>query len=58
MFKQVWPLIKHKVKDPGGLLKTIGISDLADGTVGSSSSTGIANFLQSNESDQLLLEIE
>ena len=58
MFKQVWPLIKHKVKDPGGLLKTIGISDLADGTVGTSSSTGIANFLQPNESDQLRLEIE
>jgi hypothetical protein len=32
VFKQVWPLIKHKVKDPGGLLKTIGINDLVDGS--------------------------
>lgn len=23
MFRQVWPLIKHKVKDPDGLLKGI-----------------------------------
>lgn len=23
VFKQVWPLIKHKVKDPNGLLKGI-----------------------------------
>ncbi len=23
VFKQVWPLIKHKVKDPDGLLKGI-----------------------------------
>lgn len=28
VFKQVWPLIKHKVKDPGGLLKNIGLNDL------------------------------
>lgn len=55
VFKQVWPLIKHKVKDPGGLLKTIGINDLVDGT---SSSAGIANFLQPNEADQFRLEIE
>jgi hypothetical protein len=26
VFKQVWPLIKHKVKDPTGLLKNIGLS--------------------------------
>jgi len=31
VFKQVWPLIKHKVKDPSGLLKTIGLSDMASG---------------------------
>lgn len=30
VFKQVWPLIKHKVKDPNGLLKTIGLTDLQD----------------------------
>lgn len=24
----MWPLIKHKVKDPSGLLKTIGLTDL------------------------------
>lgn len=58
VFKQVWPLIKHKVKDPGGLLKTIGISDLVDGTAGTTSSVGIANFLQPNEGDSLRLEIE
>ena len=23
LFKQLWPLIKHKVKDPNGLLKTV-----------------------------------
>lgn len=23
LFKQLWPLIKHKVKDPTGLLKTV-----------------------------------
>lgn len=23
LFKQLWPLIKHKVKDPHGLLKTV-----------------------------------
>jgi hypothetical protein len=50
----VWPLIKHKVKDPGGLLKTIGINDLVDG----SDSGQIANFLQPNEADQFRLEIE
>jgi hypothetical protein len=54
VFKQVWPLIKHKVKDPGGLLKTIGINDLVDG----SDSSSIANFLQPNEGDSLRLEIE
>jgi hypothetical protein len=32
----VWPLIKHKVKDPTGLLKNIGLQDLQDGN----SSTG------------------
>ena len=31
VFKQVWPLIKHKVKDPTGLLKTIGLSEMASG---------------------------
>lgn len=30
VFKQVWPLIKHKVKDPNGLLKTIGLVDMLD----------------------------
>ena len=28
VFKQVWPLIKHKVKDPDGLLKGIVSTDL------------------------------
>jgi len=54
VFKQVWPLIKHKVKDPGGLLKTIGINDLADVTSSQTNLTttpAIANFLQPNESD-------
>lgn len=58
VFKQVWPLIKHKVKDPGGLLKTIGISDLGDGTSVNPGSSGIANFLQPNEGDALRLELE
>ena len=26
VFKQVWPLIKNKVKDPSGLLKNIGFN--------------------------------
>ncbi len=30
VFKQVWPLIKHKIKDPNGLLKTIGLTDMQD----------------------------
>jgi len=28
VFKQVWPLIKHKVKDPDGLLKGIINNDM------------------------------
>jgi hypothetical protein len=32
VFKQVWPLIKHKVKDPGNLLRTIGLNELQDST--------------------------
>lgn len=28
VFKQVWPLIKHKVKDPDGLLKGIINNDI------------------------------
>lgn len=28
VFKQVWPLIKHKVKDPDGLLKGIVNNDM------------------------------
>ena len=30
IFKQMWPLIKHKVKDPGTLLKTIGMNEIQD----------------------------
>ena len=58
VFKQVWPLIKHKVKDPGGLLKTIGINDLADGPTATINHSQIANFLQPSESDNLIIRQE
>ena len=58
VFKQVWPLIKHKVKDPGGLLKTIGINDLADGPTATTNHSPIANFLQPSESENLIIRQE
>jgi len=57
VFKQVWPLIKHKVRDPTGLLKTIGLENQIDSTTQPTSQPPVT-AVSTEESDSLRREIE
>jgi len=54
IFKQLWPLIKHKVKDPNTLLKTI----VGGGTASGETISGIDNGEEASKMDDLKKEVD